>query len=212
MVDAMEQPTTYPLTDAARQRYRRWWNALPERWQRAFHQAYWGRGEVCPTPTDEELHDLWHTEVLRLVGPRAPYPNMTFELPDLEGVCPLRHLKLLVATHHHLVNLEPLAEHTAMEALFLSDNKLEHLAGIEQMHGLKTLQVQQNAIGSLKPLEGLTQLHTVYALHNALTTLDGITEAHSDCLLAFHVLPNARLPQREVIRIEHQMGVRCLRG
>lgn len=208
----MQPHTLPPLTDAARGKYRQWWDALPAIWHRAFNQAYWGKGEVLLAPTDEELHSLWHAEVLRLAGPRALYPNLSFELDELEALRPLHHLKFLVVIHHRIRSLAPLAGLTGLTGLFVLDNALESLVGVESLKALTVLQFQYNAVASLEPLRHLTQLEEVYATHNALRSLEGITEAHSDRLRAFRVLPNAQLPQREVIKVENLMGVRCLQG
>ena len=45
-----------------------------------------------------------------------------------------------------------------------------------------------------------------------MTDLEGITEKHSDKLLNFRILLNSKLHQREMIKLENKIGIRCLRG
>lgn len=211
----MEQQITTQLpelTEADRLEYGKWWNELSETWQKAFNQVFFGKGETLLTPTDEQLHSLWHTEVLRFAGPKALYPNISFELDNLDGLSPLKKLKILVVAHHQISSIKLLTAHTALESLFVFDNCLKSISGIEKLFNLKMFYFQNNQITSLEPLKKLTQLEDVYATNNQLTNLAGITEKHSDKLRTFRILPNNNLPQKEIIKMENRIGIRCLKG
>ena len=55
-----------------------WWNALSEPWKRAYNEVMLRRS-VTDVPDDQTLHNITQAVVMRFAGPKAPYPNMTFE-------------------------------------------------------------------------------------------------------------------------------------
>ena len=69
-----------------------------------------------------------------------------------------------------------------------------------------------NKVESLEPLQRLVQIHTLYCNYNQISSLEGIGPQHSDRLQKFVCLPNEHLPNREVIRMEREVGIRCLQG
>ncbi|MCF3111447.1 leucine-rich repeat domain-containing protein [Niabella sp. CC-SYL272] len=183
-----------------------WWNNLEQQWKQAFEVTFF---RSTATPSISDLEQLQNTTVLRLVGPRAPYPNMDFELTNLSGIAALQQLEILVVTHQQIKDLQLLASLKNLKSLFLFNNQIESLEGIEGLTDLEQLYIQFNNIASLTPLQQLTQLKEVYIHHNALTSLDGLTETHSDNLATFFCLPNSGLKQKEIIRAENHLGIRC---
>lgn len=188
-----------------------WWKQLPAYWKSAFNEAFLGKN-ADHTPDETELKRIHETPVMRFAGPRAPYPNMRTELPNLSGLEGLKNLEILVVTHHLVTDLRGIEKMTRLKSLFLFNNRLANLNGLEKMTRLEELFVQNNELTSLAPLRGLTQLTKLYCSNNALVSLEGITPAHARSLAAFHVLPNAGIPQKEIIRLENRLGIRCLKG
>lgn len=159
-------------------------------------------------PSPEELVQLNQTSVLRFSGPAAPYPNMAFELSELSGIAALHNLELLVATHHQISNIEALSSLKKMKHLFLFNNRIQSLKGIESLTALEQLYVQFNRIESLQPIEALSNLQEVYIHNNNLSSLEGLTEEHSEKLVKFFCMPGNNLPQKELIRVENNLGIR----
>ena len=184
----------------------KWWKQLSADWKIAFGTVFFHHSNE---PTPEELDQLYNTPVLRFSGPAAPYPNMDFELMDLSGISQLDNLTLLVATHHQLTNIETLSSLIKMKNLFLFNNRIESLKGIESLTGMEQLYVQFNRIDSLKPIESLVNLKEVYIHDNNLSSLDGLTEEHSKKLTKFFCMPANSLPQKELIRVENNLGIKC---
>lgn len=183
-----------------------WWKQLEADWKLAFATVFFRHPNE---PTAEELVQLYNAPVLRFVGPRAPYPNMPFELTNLSGIASLHHLEVLVATHHQLVSTEELSSHKKLKSLFLFNNRIKSLKGIESLTSLEQLYAQCNQIESLRPLEKLLTLKEVYINDNNLSTLDGLTEQHSEKLTQFFCMPGNTLKQKEIIRAENQLGIKC---
>jgi Leucine-rich repeat (LRR) protein len=183
-----------------------WWKQLEPDWKLAFATVFFRHPKE---PTTEELDQLYNAPALRLAGPGAPHPNMPFELMNLSGIAPLRNLEVLVATHHQLVSTEELGSLKKLKSLFLSNNRIKSLQGIELLTSLEQLYAQFNRIESLKPLEKLLNLKEVYINDNNLSTLDGLTEEHSEKLTKFFCIPGNNLKQKEIIRVENLLGIKC---
>lgn len=183
-----------------------WWNALELQWKNAFSMTVFQQPEV---PAIADIEQFYTATALRLAGPRAPYPNMSFELTNLSGIAQLDQLEILVITHHQIKTITALQSLKRLKALFLFNNQIESLAGIEQLTNLEQLYVQYNHIHSLEPLKQLIRLKELYVHNNAITTLSGLTEAHADELTQFFCAPNANLKQKELLDVEHRLGIRC---
>jgi Leucine-rich repeat (LRR) protein len=209
MQEHLELP---PLTDADAKHYRHWWSTLSDEWKKAFNKCVFNKEETAADLADEELHTLWHIPVVRFAGPRALYPNMSFELEDVSGLADLKRLKMVVVAHQRVHSVQPLAALQQLESLFVFDNQLKSLAGVENLKNLKQLYFQNNEVTSLEPLKDLTGLTEIYACRNKLVKLDGIGSKHARTLKMFRVLPNDELPQKEIIRMENKIGIRCLQG
>lgn len=189
-----------------------WWQGLSAPWQRAFRQAVPGLASDADTPGTEALLDLVSSTVLRLAGPRAPFPNLDFELEDLTGVAGLRSLRILSVTDMRIRSVEPLSTLTSLEELFLQDNRIESLAGIEPLAALEALYCQGNRIESLEPIRPLTRLRTLYASRNAFACIDGLHEGHLAALEQLYLLPSDALAPAEVARVQRELGVLCRQG
>lgn len=209
MQEYLELP---PLTDADAKYYRQWWSTLSDEWKKAFNKCVFNKDETIADSADEELHTLWHTPVVRFAGPRALYPNMSFELEDVSGLADLKNLKIVVVAHQRVRSLQPLAALHQLESLFVFDNQIKSLVGVENLKNLKQLYFQSNEVTSLEPLKDLTGLTEIYASRNKLVKLDGIGSKHAKNIKVFRVLPNDDLPQKEIIRMENKIGIRCLQG
>ena len=188
-----------------------WWANLPVYWKAAFNEAVLGKNAEY-TPGEADLQKIHSTPALRFAGPRAPYPNMRFELPNLAGLEGLKNVEILVVTHQQIADLRGLEHLTRLKSLFLFNNRITRLNGLEKLTRLEELYFQHNQVASLEPLRGLTGLKKVYCSNNQLTSFEGITSAHAKTLKEFHCLPNDELAQKEIIRLENRLGIRCLQG
>lgn len=188
-----------------------WWNNLPYYWKAAFNEAVLGKN-ATDLPTEQDLQKIHSMPALRFAGTQAPYPNMRVELPNLLGLEGLKNIEVLVVTHHQISDLRGVERLTRLKSLFLYNNRITDLRGVEKLTRLEELYFQNNSVSSLEPLRQLSKLRTVYCSNNAVTSFDGITAAHSKSLTAFHCLPNDRLLQKEIIRVENRLGIRCRQG
>lgn len=195
------------------ERAKKWWNGLEAQWKMAYNEAVYGKGPTLEPPHEDELMLLLiQVDTLRFAGPLAPHPNLSFALTNLSGLIPLYRLTYLSVSNTLVESLEPLRRHTNLEHLFVYDNRLGSLAGIEGMKGLKDLYCQNNRITSLGPISGLYQLENLYVSGNPLEKVDGLGVKHKAQLKNFYLLPSPALPDEEVIRVEHTLGIRCLKG
>lgn len=183
-----------------------WWWQLSQPWKNAFAEVFF---KHTNEPTSEELARLYASPTLRLAGPDAPHANMSFTLTDLSGIKNLVNLQVLVVIYHELESVVELAPLVNLKALFLHNNRIRSLKGIESHTQLEQLYVQYNAIDSIQEVEKLTNLRELYIHDNPLTSLDGLTEAHSDHLRRLVCLPNEGLKQKEIIRVERELFIRC---
>ena len=184
----------------------KWWMNLESQWRAAFQYSFFRHTNQ---PEAEELENLWQTTVLRFAGPRAPYPNMGFELTNCSGLAGMSNLEILVLTHHRLETIGELADISQLKSLFINNNAIRTLDGIQSMQHLEQLYAQINQINSLEPIRNLTKLREVYVSLNELETLDGLTRKHANTLKAFYCLPNDRLMDRDIMRVERNLGIRC---
>ena len=81
------------ITEQDKLKYQDWWNGLTDNWKKAINQVGFQKGEIADDLTIDEIHSLWHSPALRFAGPEAMFPNLTFEIGDLEGVKYLKSLK-----------------------------------------------------------------------------------------------------------------------
>lgn len=194
-----------PIADTPMRRLR-WWADLEPQWRAAFQIAFFCHANP---PNSEELEMLWQASVLRLAGPKAPYPNLNFELTNCSGLAGLSNLQILVLTNHRIETIREVSQMSKLKSLFVNNNLIRRLDGIEPLKNLEQVYAQVNRIESLEPIRHLVNLREVYVSLNALTTLDGLTRTHTRALKTFFCLPNEHLPDREVIRVERNLGIRC---
>lgn len=154
-----------------------WSNTLPPYWKAAFNEAVLGKNPT-DIPSESDLQKIHSTPALRFAGPRAPYPNMRTELPNLAGLEDLKNLEILVVTHHQITDLRGLEQLTRLKSLFLFNNRITRLNGVEKLVHLEELYFQSNEVASLEPLRGMTKLRKIYCSHNALPV--PATEEHSE--------------------------------
>lgn len=195
------------------QRAQRWFDGLEIQWKMAYNEAIYGNGPIIKRPDDKNLLLLLvHIDTVRFAGPMSDQPNMTTTLSNLSGLKGLNHLKYISITNHNIESLVPIRYLTKLEHLFVNDNKLKSLDGIEKMHALKDLYCQGNQIDDLSPIKNLTNLETIYACRNTFSQIDGLNENHVKNLKKFYILPNTNLPDREVIRVQNELGILCKTG
>jgi Leucine-rich repeat (LRR) protein len=189
-----------------------WWDQLEEQWKKAFNETVFQKGPSLDQPAAAELLHLLSTPTLRFAGPRAPYPNMSFELTNLSGLAAMAQLELLVVIYHRISSLDGIEGLRKVKQLFVYNNQLRSLDGIQNKFDLEMLYAQFNQISSLAPLRQLTKLRELYLSENQLSEIDGLNDNHTQHLQGFFVLPNQHLPDREVMRVERELGIRCRRG
>lgn len=190
----------------------KWWDTLEEQWKKAFNEGFFQSGPVVDQPAPDALQALHSSPAIRLAGPTATYPNMSFELTNLSGLAELKQLETLVVINHNITSPKELKDLRGVKALFLYYNELTDLEGISQMTDLETLYVQGNHLKSIKEVENFLQLKEFYCNYNQLESLDGLVEAHSKSLTGLYCLPNDELPQKEVIRVQNELGILCRRS
>ncbi|MCB0634350.1 MAG: leucine-rich repeat domain-containing protein [Saprospiraceae bacterium] len=195
------------------QRARKWWKDLESQWKMAYNEAVFGVGPTLEPPHDDALMILLiQADTLRFAGPLAIKPNITTPLTNLSGLIPLYHLTYLSITNMHFTSVRELSRFTKMKHLFLYENRIESLTGIDQMVDLVDLYVQNNCITDLSPLRNLTNIQTLYVSKNKLQKINGLTEKHADKMKRFYVQPNDELPDREIIRTQNELGIICRMG
>jgi Leucine-rich repeat (LRR) protein len=188
-----------------------WWKTLSNPWKIAFNQVALRRTsqEILD---DQTLFNIYYSEAHRFAGPLAPYPNMDFELTDLSGITQLPNAKIVVVTFHQIPNLKEIAHMKQIQSLFVFNNHMTSLEGVEGLTELQELYFNVNQVDTLKPLANLTKLHTIYCNYNKITSLEGVGKQHIGTLKQFVCLPNDFLPDSEVIRMEREIGIRCVKG
>jgi hypothetical protein len=193
-------------------RAKKWWNDLEAQWKMVYNEALLGKGPVLAPPSDDELMMLvLGVTSIRIAGPLAVNPNTSIILTNLSGLIPLYNLTYLSISNMKITNLLELKRHTKLEHLFVYDNKLTSLSGIEGMQNLKELYFQNNEISDLSPIKGLIKLETIYATGNTFDKINGITTQHEN-IKNFYVMPNPNLRDREVIRVQNEIGILCKKG
>lgn len=207
----MEQVETKPATAAELKAYRAWWAGLSESWKKAYNEVM-SRQSSTDMPSAEVLHQIWTSPALRFAGPTAPYPNMSFELEDLDGVLGLKNLEIFVFTFQKIDSIKAIAQLPQLKSLFVFNNQLKSIDGVEALANLQEFYFQVNEVDSLGPLKHLTQLHTIYCSDNHLSSLYGIGKQHAGTLKKFHCLPNDGLTDETVMRFEQENFIRCLKG
>jgi Leucine-rich repeat (LRR) protein len=207
----MEETVLQPPTQAEIDHYHSWWSGLTEEWKKAFNEVMLNRSssEDLPLLT---LHQIWTAPALRFAGPTAPYPNMTFELDNIDGVLGLPKLEIFVFTFHQLKSLKDIGQLPNLKSLFVFNNQIGSLDGVEALSSLQELYFNANKVHSLQNLANLTQLRTIYCTQNELRSLEGVGVQHLPALKDFFCVPNDFLPQSEIIRMEREVGIICRKG
>ncbi|MEN0005448.1 MAG: leucine-rich repeat domain-containing protein [Bacteroidota bacterium] len=193
-------------------RARKWWGDLEAQWKMVYNEALFARGPVLEPLKDEELMMLLvGVDTLRLAGPLAISPNTSVVLTNLSGLLPLQRLKYLSISNMKISSLEGLRLHTNLEYLYVYENKLTSIKGVEGMKNLKEFYFQSNEVEDLTPIKQLTNLEVVYASGNKIEKINGITTKHKK-IKKFYILPNDSLHDREIIRIQNELGILCRQG
>ena len=186
-----------------------WWQQLEAQWRHAFAECFFKHNNE-PTPT--ELAQLYSAPAIRMAGPSAPYPNMSFQLNNLSGLVGLDNLRIVVVTHQLVETIRELKSLPQLTSLFLSNNIITSLEGIENLTQLSQLYVQSNKIESIQEVRNLVNLKELYVNDNRINSLEGLTEEHADKLERFFCKPNDELKSKEILRVERELGIRCSRA
>ncbi len=189
-----------------------WWDSLESQWKKAFNEAVLGNGAIENRPSRTEMESIHQATALRFAGPKAPYPNMTFELTNTSGLAELDKVETLVIIFHSVQQLGSLAHMKELTGLFVNNCQLQSLSGIEELINLKLLYASTNEIKDIKPIKKLTNLADFQFPYNKIASLEGITNKHTSNLKNFVCLPNDDLPDRDIIKVENRLGIRCKRG
>lgn len=214
----LSDPYTYPTLPLIQkvadfdttEKRQQWWQTLEPQWHHAFNIAILQKPKNH-LPTDKELTYILTAPVARFVGPKGMHPSIDFELTNLSGIRHLTDLTTLVVSHNALTDLKGIEHLTKLEYLFVNSNKLTNLQPIHYLPQLKTLYCNVNQIADIYPLKNLTNLETLYCCYNQLQTLQGIMPQHVNQLKELVCLPNDKLADKEIMRIE-QMGIICKKG
>lgn len=207
----MESTTTAINDEAQLPRAAAWWDGLNNAWKQAFNEAILRRSSTEPLG-DELLLAVYSSPNHRFAGPTAPFPNMTFELEDMSGLLGLPNVELAIIIHHKLAHIHEAAQFKNLRSIFVHNNQITSLEGLEDLTQLKEIYCNVNQIDSLKPLEKLTNLSTIYCNYNLISNFDGIGEQHVDRLENFYCMPNPNLKESVALRFEQEIGIRCKRA
>jgi len=207
----MESPAPTVRNEAQIKLATAWWNTLSNSWKQAFNEVALRRSSTEPLG-DDMLLTVFNSPNHRFAGPTAPYPNMSFELEDMSGLVGLPNTELVVVIFQRLTHIREVAAFKQLRSLFVYNNQISSLEGIEGQTALKELYCNVNQISTLKPLAGLTNLTTLYCNYNLLSDLDGIGEQHADTLENFYCMPNPNLKESVAMRFEREVGIRCKRA
>ncbi len=188
---------------------RMWWKGLEAQWRQAFNEAVLGARDAEAEPSDAELEQLWMTEVFRFAGPGGTCPNMSIELDNLSGITGMTRIETLIVTNHRLQGIREAGTLPQLKGLFVYHNAITSLSGIEHLDALEQLYIQDNLVEDFRPLENLHNLRELYANANAIRSLKGLNRQHAKKLKHFYCLPNDRLLNREIARVEQALGIRC---
>ncbi len=183
-----------------------WWQQLEPQWQQAFSTTAF---QHTNEPTPDELAQLYAAPALRFAGPTAPYPNMNFELTNLSGIEALENIETLVVIFQKIETIQQVSRLKSLKNLFLYNNQITSLEGIEELTALEMLYVQDNQISSIQQVKKLVNLKELYINGNKIDSLDGLTEEHAEKLQMFFCKPNDLLKQKEMLRVEREIGIRC---
>lgn len=186
-----------------------WWQSLEPQWQKAFNRVMLQKGATTEMPNEAGFATIFDHKFLRFAGPKAPYPNMDFELSNLSGLAVFKDAEMVSVTYHNISDLNGIKGLNKLKSLFLDNNQITNMDGIENLTELSEIYIQSNLIESLLPIQKLTDLKALYCNDNRLTSLEGLTEDHSDNLRTFICLPNDGVKQREIIRVENTLGIKC---
>jgi Leucine-rich repeat (LRR) protein len=189
-----------------------WWAGLTNTWKRAFNEVALGRKNSTEPLPDELLMTVFTCPNHRFAGPEAPYPNMTFELEDLSGLVGLPNPEVVVVTFHRLTHVREVAQIPTLRSLFVFNNQITSLAGVEHCADLIEIYFQSNQVNSLEPLRNLTKLKTVYCAVNLLDSLEGLGPQHADHLENLICQPNEHLKSSTIFAFEQQTHIRCRKG
>ena len=188
-----------------------WWISLNRNLQTAISEGIFNQIDQNIIPDDTLLTSLFKSPVIRLIGPKGFYPNVSVEIDDLTGLEGLTSLTHLFLNFHNISTLTPIKSLTKLKSLFIHNNQLASLEGIEKMHDLEELYCQNNSISSLSPVRTLTSLHTIYCANNQLQSFKGITKHHNK-LVNFHCLPNKYITNKHVIQFQNKYEILCRPG
>lgn len=207
----MEETVLQPPTQAEIEHYHFWWSGLTEEWKKAFNEVMLRRSTTEDLPL-LTLHQIWSAQALRFAGPTAAYPNMSFELDNIDAVLGFPKLEIFVFTYQQLKSLKDIGKIPNLRSLFVFNNQIGSLDGIEALPALQEFYFQSNRIHSLSNLENLRQLRTIYCTNNELRSFEGVGAQHLPALKDFFCIPNDLVPQSEIIRMEREVGIICKKG
>ena len=111
--------------------------------------------------------------------------------------------------YHRIETILELRYLNKLKNLFLYNNQITSLSGVEELTNLEQLYVQWNRIESIKPIQKLLNLRELYIHNNCVSYLEGLTEEHADKLEMLFCKPNDRLKQKEILNVERNLGIRC---
>ena len=81
------------------------------------------------------------------------------------------HVRGLRISHSSLITMEPIADLPELEVLWLPDNKIDKIAGLDRAKNLTQLVLSRNQIRSINGLAGAGALETLLLDHNQLGDL-----------------------------------------
>lgn len=190
---------------------KQWWEGLSDQWKKAFNEAMLNKGPVTDMPDNNGFNWIIDCPNYRFAGPKAPHPNMSFELTDLMGLEEMSQAEMISVTHHQVVSIRPISNLIGLTSLFLNDNQLHNLEGVEKMKLLKFLVVGSNEIKSLKPIGGLMNLETLQVDWNRLDSFEGLGKENGERMRLFVGLPN-KIAKSEIDRIEEDLRIKVIKS
>jgi len=124
----------------------------------------------------------------------------------------LYNLVNLSFTNMRISAVTELTRFTKIEHLYLYDNQITSLQGIESMKNLKSLYLQNNEISDIGLISELKNLEVIYVTKNKIKSLKNFLPSKLTHLKKFYVQPNELLPDKELIQFQNKHGIICRQG
>ena len=103
-------------------------------------------------------------------------PAANNNIRSLVGIEHLTALQWLYLYDNRIVDISPLKQLTNLEELYLHDNQIVYISLLKQLTNLNTLWLDRNQIADISPLKQLTNLNTLWLDHNQIIDITSLKQ------------------------------------